>query len=195
MKIKLDTKLAYLIGLWKARKTTIGLGVGGDEQINQIFIEKSAERLGVSPNNFKFEGKRVFFFHTAYRKYFQETEEGELDIFRRKNEVASAFLAGYFDGNGGIEGERNDRIYLSRAGDNEKALIERLGFKTVFRSGKLYMIKPKEFIFFIIPFISHPENKRMLGALVQSGNERDPRLQLRSGPPGQEHSVGTAYVK
>jgi hypothetical protein len=192
MKIKLDSQLAYIIGLWKARRTSAGLGIIGGDEIQGIFVEKSTKRLEIPPTNFKFEKGGAFFFHSAYRKYFQETEKEELGIFRKKNELSASFLAGYFDGKGGIE---EDRIYFARADERDRTLIERIGFKTVFRRGRLYIIKPIDFIIFILPFISHPEHKQKLVKLIQSGNERDPRLQLRSGPPGQEHSVGTAYVK
>jgi hypothetical protein len=194
MKIKLEPSIAYLVGLWKARKIPIGLGIGteGDEVLSVLFAQKCAEKLNIPQSNFKFERGGVFFFHSAYRKYFQDVEEEALYLFRKKNETAASFLAGYFDGAGIIE---KDRICFARARDTDQALIERLGFKTVFRSGRLYIVKPMEFIIFVLPFISHLEHKQKLDALVQSGNERDPRLQLRSSPPGGEHSVGTAYVK
>ena len=181
MKIKLDPQLAYLVGLWKARRSHIGLGITGRNEILEVFVKKAIERLEIPPSNFKFENGSVSFFHSAYRKYFQETEKKELELFRKRNELSSSFLAGYFDGKGGVD---EGAIYFARASETDKMLIERLGFKTVFRRGRLYIIRPSEFILFILPFISHPELKQRLGALVQSGNERDPRLQLQSDPLG-----------
>jgi hypothetical protein len=192
MKIKLDLQMAYLIGLWKARKCSAGLGIRGGDEIREVFAKKALERLKIPSTHFKLEKGAIFFFHSAYRKYFQETEKRELEIFSRKNGLSASFLAGYFDGKGAVE---QGTIYFARPTETDRSLIERLGFKTIFRRGRLYLVRPREFIVFILPFVSHSEHKQKLGALVQSGNERDPRLQLQSGPPGHEHSVGTAYVK
>jgi len=167
MRIKMTPKLAYLIGMWKGRKIPRGIGIRGSGRIREIFLKGAMEVLGVPPEKLQMDEKEIYFYHSAYRKFFEETEKNEVDIFRKKNNYSASYLAGMFDSCGGVE---RDTPYLVRASYQDQMLLELLGFRTRFTRGKLVILTPREFIIFVKDFLKHSEIKE---ALMRSGNERD----------------------
>ena len=159
MKIKLTPELAYLIGVWKARPSSKGIGVRATGALQEIFIMESL-RLGLArPNEIQLRKEEVYFHHSAYRKFFQKIARDELVFFKWRNEHAARFLAGIFDARGGIMGRG---IFIARANSEDALLLERLGFHNVFNKGKLLILRTRTFAEFIRAYVRREESKRML---------------------------------
>ena len=176
MKINLSPELAYFAGLWKARAIREGVGIEGDLEAQQIFLAEAISTLGIPPDKIQLKGRKAYFYHSAYRKFFEELVDNELETFRWQNKYSSNFLAGFFDGCGGVD-EKVGAIYFARASEADQQLLERLGFLTK-RMGRALYINAKsvrEFAAFVFDSTKRTELKSRLSALMRSGNERDPR--------------------
>ena len=169
MKIKNTPQLAYLIGLWKGRRISKGIGIRGSGEIREIFLKECMKALKIPPEKMQLGEDEVFFYHSVYRKYFEETEKNQVDLFRKRNNYSASYLAGMFDSCGGIE---KDTPYLAHASYQDQMLMELLGFRTRFKRGKLVILTPREFIAFVKDFLKHSDIKKKT-ALIWSGNERD----------------------
>lgn len=167
MKIRLTPQLAYLIGVWKGRKIPKGIGIRGSGEIREIFLKGVIDTLKIPPEKIQLRDDEIFLYHAVYRKYFEEAEANQVDIFTKRNEHSASYLAGIFDSCGGVEG---DTPYLARASEKDQMLLELLGFRARFRKGKLVITNPREFIVFVRDFLKHSGIKQ---ALIRSGNERD----------------------
>ena len=168
MKIKMTPQLAYLIGVWKGRKIPRGIGIRGSGEIRETFLREVMDTLKIPPEKIQLHESEVFFYHSAYRKYFEETEKNEVDVFKKRNKYSASYIAGMFDSCGGVEG---DTPYFARASYKDQMFMELLGMRTRFKKGKLVVTNPSDFIVFVKDFLKHSEIKN---ALLRSGNERDP---------------------
>ena len=162
MKIKVDAELAYLAGLWKTRRSEKGLGICGGSEILEIFIKLVLSKQMTTPEKILSEQDCVFFHHTAYKNFLEKFGADALETLTKRNEKAAAYLAGMFDGCGGVKG---NAIFLARASLQDEILLERLGFRTL-RRGRVLYIKPAGFIEFIASFIKHPKLREDLKALI-----------------------------
>lgn len=161
MRVKLTPELAYVIGLWSTRKCNVGICVRGMPHVREYFVN-AIIRMGLtSPNKILFSGKKVYFYHTGYKKFFTEVENDLSNRFRSKNNYSAAFLAGMFDAAGKIQ---NQNPLLKGISLDKQILIERLGFRLTRYKEYLIPTPPKEFIEFIKPY----------SQALRSGNERDP---------------------
>lgn len=159
MKIRLTNELAYLVGLWKARPSQKGLGVFGSGEASEIFILGTLALTLIEPNKIILEKGGAYFFHTAYKNFFEKVVREQLEIFRSKNKKTAYYLAGFFDGCGGVS-ERGS-VFFAKATSNDEMLLERLGFRTKFLQGKLFLLKPSEFIEFVKPFLKHSVKNKL----------------------------------
>ena len=176
MKIKFNPNVAYLTGLWKSRKIREGVGISGDSEAQQIFVSEAIKTLGIPPDKMQVKGSKVFFYHSAYRKYFENVVDEELEIFKWCNAFALNFIAGIFDGCGVVDDERG-AVFFTRVTDADQMLLERLGLGTKRIGGKVYITAkyiPK-FARHMLQCMRREELKSRLSALMRSGNERDPR--------------------
>lgn len=157
MKIKLTPELSYLIGLWRKRKTFEGIGIKGEE-LHQIFSTEVIGKQLTTPEKLLVDQDRIYFYHTAYRRFFQEVEEDQLERFKYLNEYAASYLAGLFDAVGGID-ERGV-VFLNKINQKDEMLFLRLGFM-IRKNGERYVIeKPILFLAFIKNYVKiHKENK------------------------------------
>ena len=161
MKIRLTPELSYIIGMWSVRKSNVGIGVRGLPHVREYFVKAVLETGLSTSSKILFSGKKAYFYHSGYKKFFNDVEN-ELDKrFKSRNNFSRAFVAGMFDAAGKMEG---DIPKMFGIGLDKQLLIERLGFRLV-KSGK-YLIPspPREFIEFIKPY----------SQALRSGNERDP---------------------
>ena len=77
MKVKLTPELSYLIWFWRKCHNREGLGVYGASELLELFT-KTALELGLTTSDkLLTDEKKVYFYHTAYRKFFQEVEEDQ----------------------------------------------------------------------------------------------------------------------
>ena len=151
MKIKLTPELAYVIGLWKKARCHDGLGVCGEGTTLEIFTKEAIDqKLTTSDKMLSQEGK-VFFYHTAYRKFFQQIEHEQLERFKYLNEYAASYLAGIFDASGAID-ERGI-ISIGSGSKQDEIMLLRLGFVSRRRSDRLIIEKPIVFLTFIKNYV------------------------------------------
>ncbi len=151
MKIKLTPELSYLIGLWRKNRSFDGLGVKADKAVVEEFAREVLEKQLTPPDKLLTDHDKVYFYHTAYRKFFQEIEKEQLERFKYLNEYAASYLAGMFDAVGSID-ERGV-VYLSRINSQDEMMLLRLGFVTRRSGDRLMVEKPLVFLAFIKNYV------------------------------------------
>jgi hypothetical protein len=151
MKIKLTPELSYIIGLWRKARSFDGLGVKGDKPLVEEFVKEALERQLIAPDKILTAEDKAYFYHTAYRKFFQEIEKEQLERFKYLNEYAANYLAGMFDAVGSID-ERGV-VSLGRASSQDEMLLLRLGFVTRRAADRLVIEKPLVFLAFIKNYV------------------------------------------
>ena len=157
MKIKLTPELSYLIGFWRKRKTFEGIGVKG-EDLHQIFSEEVLQKQLTTSEKLLVNEDRIYFYHTAYRKFFQEIEEDQLERFKYLNEYAANYLAGLFDATGGID--EKGVVFLNKLNQKDEMLFLRLGFMIRSNGDRHVIEKPILFLAFIKNYVKiHKDNK------------------------------------
>ncbi|VVC03876.1 Uncharacterised protein [Candidatus Bilamarchaeum dharawalense] len=151
MKIKLSPELSYIIGFWRKSRCSEGIGVRGDSNILEIFSKEVLDKQLITSEKLLTGEDRVFFYHTAYRKFFQQVEEEELERFKYLNEYAASYLAGMFDAAGTID-ERGIVSFGSATKQDEMMLL-RLGFVARRRGDRLVIERPAIFLTFIKNYV------------------------------------------
>ncbi len=151
MKIKLSPEMSYIIGFWRKRRTFEGLGIRGDAGHFEIFSKEVLDKGLITPEKILSDDKKIFFYHTAYRKFFQEIEGEQLERFKYLNEYAASYLAGLFDSVGGID--EKGFVFIDKANPQDEILLMRLGFGARWRDGKLIIERPKAFLLFIKNYV------------------------------------------
>lgn len=151
MKIKLTPELSYIIGLWRKARAPEGLGVVGDKDLLEIFSKEAIEKELTTSDKILIEENKVYFYHTAYRKFFQQIEKEQLERFKYLNEYAANYLAGLFDAVGSVD----ERGLISLGGMNreDKIMLLRLGFATKRKEGKTIIDRPLLFLAFIKNYV------------------------------------------
>lgn len=149
-KYRLTPQLAYVIGLWKARKTGQGIGVSG--KCSEVFVEEAIKQRLTKPNKMIVREACAYFYHSKLRDFFEEVEKDGIEIFKEKNEKSANFLAGFFDGSGEI---RNGFPIFHRLDLKTSFIIERLGFriKKIRQEGKSNIYAQKDFLIFVKPYL------------------------------------------
>lgn len=156
MKLKLTPQLSYFIGLWKEKRGREGIGVYGDEELLSLFAKAALENGLTEPNKLltaqeeEEEQGTLYFYNSAYRKFFQGIVNDELERFKYRNEYSANFLAGLFDATGGIS--KDGKVFLSKCTQKDEMVLYRLGFNPLKRLGRLYFTKPLKFLAYIGPF-------------------------------------------
>jgi len=128
MKLKLTARLAYLLGIWKARASTEGVGIEGRGELADIFIREVLSQKLTTGERIQLRGEKVFFYHSRLRAFFQECERERLER--------------------GIP-------FLARADREDEFLLDRLGFRTRRVRGKLFVSPAREYASLILPFCRH----------------------------------------
>ena len=151
MKIKLTPELSYIIGLWRKNRTPEGVGVRGNDQLVSVFTKEILDRqLAPSDKILSDEGK-VYFYHSAYRKFFQQIEKEQLERFRYLNEYAANYLAGLFDSVGEID--EKGIVSLRKFTPEDEIMLLRLGFGARKRGPRLVIERPAIFLTFIKNYV------------------------------------------
>ena len=158
MKTKLTPELSYIIGLWSRRRSVEGVGITAPPEILQVFVQQALELALTASDKLLIDGDKAYFYHAKYRKFFQQVEEDKLERYKYMNEYSASYLAGVFDGAGGIT--ENGVIYIEKFTPADEILLLRLGFPIKKASGKMLIGKPKLFLTLIKNytrvFASHP---------------------------------------
>jgi hypothetical protein len=151
LKIKLTPELAYVIGLWRKKKSFEGLGVHGNDRLLAVFSEEALRQKLAEPGKLLSNESRVYFYHTAYKKFFSEVEKEQLERFKYLNDYAANYLAGLFDAVGDID-ERG-MVSFYKISQEDDLLLLRLGFHGKRRKEKFFMEKPLVFLAFIRNYV------------------------------------------
>lgn len=151
MKIKLTPELSYVIGLWRKARSFDGLGVKGDRPLLEEFVKEALERQLTTPDKILTTEDKAYFFHTAYRKFFQEIEKEQLERFKYLNEYAANYLAGMFDAAGEID--QRGVVSLARSNAQDEMMLLRLGFQTRRSGDRLILERPVVFLAFIKNYV------------------------------------------
>jgi hypothetical protein len=151
MKVKLSPELSYIIGLWRKSRCNEGIGIRGEKDKLEVFSKEVLERQLITPDKLLTGTDKVYFYHTAYRKFFQQVEEEQLERFKYLNEYAASYLAGMFDGTGNIDDK--GIVSLSFANKQDEVMLLRLGFVTRRRSDRLIIERPAIFLTFIRNYV------------------------------------------
>jgi hypothetical protein len=163
VKIKLTPELAYLIGFWRKRRSNDGLGVYGEQKHIELFIDQALNlplepRIATSDKILTKEDT-VFTHNTAYKKFFQEVEEEELERFKYLNEYAANYLAGIFDAAGFID-EQKGIVRINKITSQDEILFLRLGFITKRSKEGAVIGRPRSFLAFIKNYVKlHKDSK------------------------------------
>jgi hypothetical protein len=151
MKIKLTPELSYIIGLWRKARTQEGIGVKGNEDVLAIFSKEVIDKELTTPDKIQSEEDRIFFYHTSYRKFFQQIEKEQLERFKYLNEYAANYLAGMFDSSGEID--EKGIVSLGNVSSRDEMMLLRLGFVIRRRNKRAILEKPLLFLTFIKNYV------------------------------------------
>jgi len=163
MKIKLTPELSYIIGLWRKRQSFEGLGVKGSPELLEVFSKEVLNQEMTTPDKIVSEETRVYFYHTAYRKFFADIEKEQLERFKYLNEYAANYLAGLFDAVGNISPE--GVVSFTKLRKEDEILLLRLGFNVKKRDGRFVIEKPVIFLAFIKNYVKLFKNHKVFGML------------------------------
>ena len=151
MKIKLTPELSYIIGLWGPVRTEEGIGVEGDDELLSIFSSEIIKLGLAEPNKIQhFEGK-VFFYHSAYRKFFQDVLKYKAERFKYKNKYMANYLAGLFDSCGLIDD--NGLVFFAVNDLVLESILNRINFKPKKKKQGILIRDPLKFLLFIKPLL------------------------------------------
>ncbi len=146
MKIKLDPALSYLIGAWKWVRTKEGIGVRGTPEFVEVFVSRVVKAGLADADKIQLSGDRAYFYHTAYRLFFENTLKREDEAFCHANDYAAAFLAGLFDSVGKME---DGQVVLSHCDKRDEMVLLRLGYRVVWKEKRAYVLPVDQFLKFI----------------------------------------------
>jgi len=151
MKIKLTPELSYIIGFWRKRRCYDGLGIKGEPKYLELFSKEAIDNGLTTKEKILGDEDKIYFYHSAYRKFFQEIEKEQLERFKYMNEYAANYLAGTFDSAGEID--EKGRVFIRGGRRDDEVLLLRLGFVTKKTDGKLLIERPKAFLAFIKNYV------------------------------------------
>lgn len=172
MKIRLTPELSYLIGFWLKRRTHEGIGVEGEPLLLEVFSKALLDTRLTTADRLLHARDTVYFYHTAYRRFFQDVEREQLDRYRYLNDYAASFLAGLFDSCGGID-ERGI-VYITRTNPRDEMMLIRLGFGAQWKGNRLVIGKPLAFLAFIRNYVKVHAGHRAFGLLGKERKGRKP---------------------
>ena len=171
MKIKLTPELSYVIGFWRKRKAFEGLGIRGEPEFIELFSKLILEMKLTEAGKLLTDDKKVYFYHTAYRKLFQDVENDQLERFKYLNEYAASYLAGMFDSSGGID--EKGFVYIGRATPSDEIMLMRLGFGAKRREGALIVERPKVFLAFVKNYVKRFAGHAVFGMLGKTKRRKN----------------------
>lgn len=171
MKFSMSPVRAYLLGLWKGRRTREGVGVEGHREVCETFLKICLDEKLCSADKVKYvEGEirnrgaveetggaaswmhKCYFYNSAVRSWLQGEMDKREERLRFKNEFAANYFAGLFDGKGGffeLKGEKFCYVIGDRA---DEIVLLRLNFRVKKERGKIAIIS-QEFYGWIMPYL------------------------------------------
>ncbi len=151
MKLKLTPALAYIVGLWTKRRSFEGLGIKASPELMEIFTNEVIAQGMTTKDKIISDGKRVFFYHTAYKRFFSDIVNDQFERFKYLNEYAGNYLAGLFDSVGDIS--EDGIVSFTKLTNRDELLLLRLGFNLRRKKESFVVEKPVIFLAFIKNYV------------------------------------------
>lgn len=134
MRFKLTSELCYLAGLAgrsrESERSAVGISTQ-NEKIGDRFINYSI-KLGVDPRKILMEEKgtfkHIYYYHSKLSRMIREVLKERAQLARKNRELAIAFIAGTFDANGHVIG---NKVTIRRLEKGDELLLELMGVHTV----------------------------------------------------------------
>ena len=170
MKIKLTPELSYVIGLWRKASCMDGIGVRGSKEVLEIFSKEVLDKELTTSDKLLSGEDKVYFYHSAYRKFFQEVEKDQLERFKYLNEYAANYLAGMFDATGSIDGR--GIVSFGKTNKRDEIMLLRLGFQTKRRAGRLIIERPVVFLTFVKNYVKVFKGHKVFSYLKEKQSKK-----------------------
>ena len=165
MKFTMSPSRAYILGLWKSRRTKSGIGVEGRRELCEVFLKACLDEKLCEPDKVKFaenitgEFDSCLFYNSALRAWLQEEEKKREERLRFKNEFAANYFAGVFDAKGGfLEAKGKECCYFFGDKQDEIVLL-RLGFREKKEGGKIAVLS-EDFYGWLHPYLKLERSRK-----------------------------------
>ncbi len=134
MKKKLTPALCYMAGLQsKGNEERSAVGIStGLESVEQKFIEIAVKDLEIEPNRIIIREigggmRHVFFYHSRICRQLKEISGKSEKVFKRRNELGAAYVAGMFDAAGHKD---SGGLYINKIEPRDAVLLQNLEIYT-----------------------------------------------------------------
>ncbi|MCX8197358.1 MAG: hypothetical protein N3G80_03535 [Candidatus Micrarchaeota archaeon] len=156
MKFKMSPARAYLLGLWKSRKTAEGVGIEGSAPVAEAFVKVCLDEKLAEPNKIQYveekEKLKCFFYNSALRSWLQEEVAKREERLKYRNEFAASYFAGVLDAKGGIMPKDEQKICFFVGDKVDEIVLLRLGFRVKREEGKIVVLSP-DFYGWVAPYL------------------------------------------
>ncbi len=162
MKFTTNPNRAYLLGLWKSRRTKEGVGVEGHRELCEAFLKVCLDEKLCQPDKVKFEEgpiDKCYFYNTAIRAWLDSELEKRQERLKYKNEFAANYFAGVFDAKGGFWDDGKEKFCYILGDSVDEMIMSRLNFRVKKERGKIAIIS-NDFYGWVKPFLKLEISKK-----------------------------------
>ncbi len=162
MKFTTNPNRAYLLGLWKSRRTKQGVGVEGHRELCEAFLKQCLDEKLCQPDKVKFEEGPVYkcyFYNTAIRSWLDSELEKRQERLKYMNVFAANYFAGVFDAKGGWAQAGKKEVSFIIGDRVDEMVLMRLGFR-VKKEGVRIAIISDDFYGWVMPYLKLEISKR-----------------------------------
>lgn len=159
MKFTMSPNRAYLLGLWKGRRTKEGVGVEGHHEVCETFLKLCLDEKLCQPDKVKFEEPKAkgepskcYFYNSAVRAWLDSEMKKREERLRFRNEFAANYFAGLFDGKGGFWDDGKEKFCYIIGDRMDEIILLRLDFRVKKERGKIAIIS-QDFYGWIKPYL------------------------------------------
>lgn len=143
MKLTTSPSRAYLLGLWKGRRTKEGVGIEGHREVCETFLKICLDEKLCSADKVKYEEGAVhkcYFYNSAVRAWLDSEMKKREERLKYRNEFAASYFAGLFDGKGGFFVLKGEKFCYVIGDRTDEIVLLRLNFRVKKERGKLAII-------------------------------------------------------
>ncbi len=156
MKFTMSPVRAYLLGLWKGRRTAEGIGVEGHREVCDAFLKLCLDEKLCQPDKVKYLDNvlpaKCYFYNTALRTWLDSEMEKREERLRYKNDFAASYFAGVFDARGGFWDDGEEKFCYIIGDRTDEIVLLRLGFRVKKERGKIAIIS-QDFYGWVAPYL------------------------------------------
>ena len=155
MKFTMNQSRAYILGLWRCRRTKEGVGVEGHHEVCETFLRACLSEKLAEPDKIKFEEgplTRCYFYHSALRTWLDGEVNKREERLKYRNEFAANYFAGLFDAKGGFAVSGEGKIPYIVGDQVDEMVLLRLGFRVKKERGKIAILSD-DFYGWIMPYL------------------------------------------